>query len=93
MKESLKAIEPRGANLLSFRWTVPAGCCRDCASVGGKADIATLAAILLPDELSDVPFSGVSHLGCTSIADMGVVGPNYQLCRGLLAIEMVDQCI
>ena len=93
VKQRFIAALHRPTNPLALGRSTPIGGRRHGAAVGGKTDQGAIAAVLLTDQLSDIPFAPSSHLGGARVAQVRIVRPQYHL--GLLPLprEMLHQRI
>ena len=92
VEQQLVASFHRRPHFLSLGWRVPFRCGSDRAGVGGESDEARVVAEALAYELPDVQLAALSHLGRASVAEMGVVLPDDDLCvAASAAAEMIGQ--
>ena len=92
MEQQLVASFHRRPHFLSLGWRVPFRCGSDRAGVGGESDETRVIAESLANELTDIQLAVFSHLRRASVAEMGVVLPDDDLCvAASAAAEMIGQ--
>src|ERR1019366_4839990 len=84
VEEPFIAVKPGRLHTLPFCGPIPVGGGCHGTRVGREAYIAAIPAMLLANELSNVPLARFSHLGRPGIAHVRIVSPDNHLCPRIL---------